>query len=55
MEISLDGRQIFHRIPLQQTVAITVLDTPRVQELYLADRIDVERRYWNHRQQQRAQ
>ena len=46
MEISPNGRQIFHRIPLQQTVVIVVLDTPRVQDLYLVDRTDVERRFW---------
>ena len=43
-------------VSLYITVAITVLGTPRAQELHvMMDQIGVECRSWNQRQQQRAQ
>ena len=43
-------------VSLYITVAITVLDTPRAQDLHVVKgQIGVECRFWNQRQQQRAQ
>ena len=43
-------------VSLYITVAITVLGTPRAQELHVVmDQIGVECRFWNQLQQQRAQ